>query len=362
MLAVYVSGHGFGHATRTGEVLRSVRERARALPIVVTSAAPAFLFEEAVSAPLEVRSRVVDIGLAQKDALVIDEPATAEAWRRFDAGRRRLVAEEARWLRDAGARLVLADIPPAAFEAAHAAGVPAVGLSNFSWDWIWGHHAGRQPALAEAAAAAAAAYAHAERLLRLPFACDTSAFRVVEDIPLVARRPSFSRAEARRRLGLGERPAVLLSFGGVGVPGLELQKLAALDGYQFLLTGESGTGSAPNARRVDRAELPRLGLGYLDLIGAADVVVTKPGYGIVSDCIGASARMLFTDRGDFPEYPVMVAEIPRFLPAVHVSNADLHEGRLGPALAEVLAMPFPPPPRTDGAAVAADRLLSLLGR
>jgi len=308
-----------------------------------------------------VRQKVVDVGLAQKDALVIDEAGTAAAWRRFEAARPRLVAEEARWLREAGARLVLADIPPLAFEAAHAAGVRCVGVGNFSWDWIWRHHAGREAALAEASAQAAEAYGLADRLLRLPFACDTAAFRVVEDVPLVVRRPLVPKAEARARLGLDARPCVLLSFGGVGVPGLRLETLGALVGYQFLLTGESGSGTAPNARRIERADFPRVGLSYLDLVGAADVVLTKPGYGIVSDCIGSGTRIVYTDRGDFPEYPVMVAEMPRYLPAVYVPSADVRAGRLGPALAEVLEIPFPPsPPRTDGAAVVAERALSML--
>jgi DNA-binding transcriptional ArsR family regulator len=39
---------------------------------------------------------------------------------------------------------------------------------------------------------------------------------------------------------------------------------------------------------------------------------------------------------------------------------DVREGRLGPALEAVLALPFPDPPRTDGAAVAAQRLLELM--
>ena len=102
------------------------------------------------------------------------------------------------------------------------------------------------------------------------------------------------------------------------------------------------------------------GLGYPDLVGAADVVVTKPGYGIVTDCIGAGTRLVYTERGDFPEYPVMVAEMPRYLPAVFASNEDVLEGRLGPALEAALALPFPALPRTDGAAVTAERLLGRL--
>jgi L-arabinokinase len=361
MLAVYVSGHGYGHSTRTAEVLRAVRDRAGGLPITVCTSAPAFLFEGVVSPPLAVRNVECDVGLAQEHALVIDEEGTVVAWRAFMAGWGGLVAREAAWLRASAARLVLGDIPPLAFASAGEAGLRSVGLSNFSWDWIYGHLASRVPALAVAAAQAREVYAGADLLLRLPFAGDLSAFRRIEDVPLVARKPMVAKAEARRRLGLDARPAVLLSFGGLGLSGLRPAAFGSLAGYQFLLTGRAGDGpDPPNLRRLDGEAAAALGLSYPDLVGAADVVVTKPGYGIVTDCIGASTRLVYTDRGDFPEYPVMVREMPRYLPAAFASNGDVREGRLGPALEAVLAMPFPDPPRTDGAAVAAEKLLALL--
>jgi len=360
-LAVYVSGHGYGHSTRTAEVLRAVRQRAPGLPITVCTSAPAFLFEGVVPPPLAVRRVECDVGLVQKDALVIDEEATVAAWRRFMEGWDALVAREAAWLRSSRARLVIADIPPLAFAAAGEAGLLCVGVSNFSWDWIYGHLGSRLPALAEAAAQAREAYAKADLLLRLPFAGDLSAFRRIEDVPLVVRRPPAPRRDARRRLGLDGRPAVLLSFGGLGWPGLRPAAFASLVDYQLLLTGRAGDGPVPrNLRCLDGDTLPALGLSYPDLVGAADVVVTKPGYGIVTDCIGAKTRLVYTDRGDFPEYPVMVAEMPRYLPCAFVSNEEVREGRLAEALEAVLALPFPDPPRTDGAAVAAERLLALL--
>ncbi len=95
-------------------------------------------------------------------------------------------------------------------------------------------------------------------------------------------------------------------------------------------------------------------------MGASDVVVSKPGYGIVSDCIGARTRLVYTDRGDFPEYPVLVAEMPRYLPVAYVSNQDLRDGRLGEALRQILAAPFPATPRTHGASVVAEKLLEAL--
>jgi L-arabinokinase len=361
MLAVYVSGHGFGHSTRTAEVLREIRARAAGLPIVIRTTAPAFLFEGVIAPPLSVCRVECDVGLVQHDALAIDVGRTVAAWQGFMEGWEGRVAGEAAWLRGAGARLVLGDIPPLAFAAAAAAGVPSIALGNFSWDWIYAHLAVREPILSEAAGRAAEAYALADLLLRLPFAGDLSAFRRIDDVPLVARKPQVGKAEARTRLGLDARPAVLLSFGGLGLPGLRATGFGALTDYQVLLTGQAAEGPVPaNLRRLDGPTLLAAGLDYPDLVGAADVVVTKPGYGIVSDAIAAGTRIVYTDRGDFAEYPVLVEGMSRYLPAAHVSNADLLAGRIGRALETVLAQEVPPPPDLSGASVAAERLLAMM--
>src|SRR5262249_39760875 len=151
--------------------------------------------------------------------LVLDEQATAERWRAFDAERTAWIADEAAWLRTAGVRVVLGDVPPLAFAASRAAGATAIALANFSWGWIYRHLARREPALEAAADTAARDYAACDLLLRLPFAGDLGVFPKIRDIPLVARRPRLSREESRRRLGLGAGPIVLWSFGGIPLEG-----------------------------------------------------------------------------------------------------------------------------------------------
>jgi L-arabinokinase len=295
--------------------------------------------------------------------MIMDEAATAQAWRSFVAGDLSRVADEARWLRREGARVVLGDIPPLAFAAAAEAGVPSVGLSNFSWDWIYRHMSVRFPGLADAADWAAAAYRRCGLLLQLPFAGDLSAFPRREEIPLVARSPRATREGARRLLDLPDGPLALVSFGGLGLPRFDPSVLGQVRGWDFLLTGvETGgplnaTGWPANATGLDIDRAAARGLGYIDIVGAVDVCITKPGYGIVSDAIGARTRMVYTERGDFPEYPILVAEMARWLPSRHVSNADLLAGRLEPVLQEVTAAPFPPPPDMGGAERAARRLL-----
>jgi L-arabinokinase len=366
VLVAYVSGHGYGHATRVGEVLHSVRTSDPRIPLAVVTSGPERLYRQAVPGAFEFRSLDCDVGLVQKGALVMDEDATVDRWRAFVADDARRIAAEAGWLRERGARAVLGDIPPLAFAAAAEAGIPSFGLSNFSWDWIYRYMSARHPGLAEAADWAAASYRLCGLLLQLPFAGDLSAFPRREAIPLVARKPRTSRAEARRALGLPSGPLALVSFGGLGLPGFDPGVLGSVEAWTFVMTGlETGgpanaNGWPANATGLDVDRAADLGLGYIDLVGAVDVCITKPGYGIVSDAIAARTRMVYTERGDFPEYPVLVGEMARWLPSRHVSNDDLLAGRLRAALDGVMALPFPPPPDTSGAERAARRLLEVV--
>ena len=216
----------------------------------------------------------------------------------------------------------------------------------------------REPGFAEPARAAATAYARAHLLLELPFAGDLGAFPRREAVPMVARPQRRPREETRRLLGLGPEPVVLVSFGGLGLPAFDPRVLEGLSDYRFVLETDEADLPA-NVTGLSREGLEARGLWYLDVIGAADVVVTKPGYGIVTDCIAAGTRLVYTDRGDFPEYPILVAEMARYVPSAYVSNDDLRRGRLEGALERVLEEPPPPPPRLDGAEVAAKRLLEV---
>lgn len=344
--------------------MKTVRRLEPELPIVVTTSAPFHLFEGVIAPPLRLRQLECDVGLAQRDALTIDLAATAERWSEHARKLPALLREEAGFLKHGRARVVLGDVPPLAFAAAAEAGAPSVALANFSWDWIYRHYAGRHPVLREAADVCAAAYERCSLLLRLPFAGDLGAFPRLGDIPLVARRPRLGRLDARRRLELPSGPLVLLSFGGLSMPGFDPALLGALSGLSFFWVGESASAKSPsslpgNATFVPRARLAELGLGYADVVAAADVVVTKPGYGIVSDAIAAGTAVVYTERGDFPEYEILVAGMKRWLPCAYVSNADLLAGRLREPIEAVLRAPLPEPPRLDGAPVAAKRLLEL---
>jgi hypothetical protein len=77
----------------------------------------------------------------------------------------------------------------------------------------------------------------------------------------------------------------------------------------------------------------------------------------------ASTPILYTSRGDFREYDVLVAEMPRYVRSRFISQADLFAGRWLAPLGELLAQPQPTEklPAT-GAEVAAEFIFATSSR
>lgn len=352
----YVSGHGFGHASRVCEVLRALRARRPDVPIAVRSPAPRWFFAQALDGELAHAACQLDVGVVQADSLTVDIDATATAYGAIEARRAALIAAEVTALASMRPALVFADIPSLAFEVAAALAVPGIGMTNFSWDWIYADYARDHPAFVPLVRALRRGYGHATLLCRLPLCGDLSAFPRVRDVPLVARRAVLTGDEVRRRLDLPRHQrVVLLSFGGIG---LSLAAVPSLPGVSFVSTaGAAVGGEGPRGCRVLSGEaLGRAGVRYEDLVGAADAVITKPGYGIVAECIANRTPIVYTPRGRFAEYDVLVDGIAAHLAHAVLAADDLRGGRWGAALEQAWARPMPPPVASDGAAVVAELL------
>jgi L-arabinokinase len=186
---------------------------------------------------------------------------------------------------------------------------------------------------------------------------------VLRDVPFIARRSSRPCDEIRRALGLGPRDVVVLaSFGGHTL-GLDYGAIAAGSPFRLMLTDYEYPrgGDANNLMRVTRASLADAGLRYEDLIAASDVVVGKPGYGIVSECVANGTAFLYASRDRFAEQEIFEREMPTLLRCRRIERDVLMAGHWRSDIEALLAQPRPSsPPPTDGAEVAATAILNLL--
>ena len=327
-VALAVSGHGFGHAVRSAEVARALI--ARGARVVVRTEAPRWLFPEDVEW-LPSPGWPLDIGVVQHDGLDFDIDATRDRWRAFAGEFDSRASTEGNLLREADVNIVVGDIPPLGFAAASHAGLPSFAVSNFTWDWIYA----LWPDFEDIVARVRSGYGHADALLRLPLhATDAEAFVAFEhvrDVPLIGRHATRSRDAIRCDLGLAaDRRVVLISFGGFNAAGLDVSQLGRWSDYTFVLIQHKG--SLP-ANVLNLNESPA---DYVSLLAACDVVVTKPGYGIVADCLANRVAVLFTDRGPFREYEVLARDLTRLGRARYVPRQTVLSGALGPDLDALL--------------------------
>lgn len=320
-VALVCSGHGFGHVGRQLALAEALLERGAAVD-VYTAAPPRLVADDLPAA--RVVPWTVDIGLVQHDSRTEDVAATvplAEAL----ATEARVDALAAAL---AGVDRVVADVAPAALEAARRAGVPALAVGNFDWPWVYRHYPPLVPL-----AGRLAAWQAAHTGWSLTPGPGLTGFRATVPGGLLGRR----RAPVR----VAER-AVLVSFGGFGLADLD-RWLPVLDGVTWVIAPPMPRLDRPDVRWVEDRPFP-------GLVAGADLVLTKPGYGIHAETALAGVPVVWIDRGSFPEAP--------WLEAAMRDRGDLKlEGEVGPVVLRRLAEPRPAPVESRAADALARRVL-----
>jgi hypothetical protein len=371
-IVFYISGHGFGHASRSIEVINAMLAKRPETRIGVRTAAPRWLFDLSVKGKVTFNALETDTGVVQIDALTLDEADSIRRASSFHSDLVTRAASETRSLRELGAGLIVGDIPPLAFAVGAAAGIPSIGLGNFTWDWVYADYP-RVRLAPSLLPAIRGAYAKASMALRLPMSGGFESFSNVKDIPFIARHATKTREEVCKALKIpADKPIVLSSFGVYGLP-LDADVLAKFKKYTVITTSNMPVSRArkdtPTIEKkgsfitINEEAMYDHGVRYEDLVGAAEAVVTKPGYGIISEAIANDAAILYTARGHFPEYDILLEEMPKYLRSAFISHDDLFNGKWETHLDKLLAQPkIKKKPETNGADVAADMLLKALDK
>src|SRR5688572_21711553 len=370
----YISGHGVGHATRSIEVINHILAKRPETRVGVRTSAPRWLFDLTVKGKVTFTTLEADTGVVQVDALTLDEADSIRRASSFHSDLVTRAASETRSLRELGAGLIVGDGPPLASAVGASAGIPSISIGNFTWDWIYADYP-RVRLAPSLLPAIRGAYAKGSMALRLPMSGGFESFSNVKDIPFIARVASMSREDVCKRLKLpADKPLVLASFGGYGLPGLDTDTISKFKKYTVVTTANvplsrvrKDTPAVVERKgafiSVNEEAMYDAGVRYEDLVGAADVVVTKPGYGIISECIANDTAILYTSRGHFPEYDVLVEEMPKYVRSAFITQDDLFAGKWESALDKLRAQAkLKKKPEMNGADVAAEILLKALDK
>ncbi|WP_061256713.1 sugar kinase [Leptospira interrogans] len=339
-ITYYVSGHGFGHISRSMEIILYLLRSFPDLTIDLVTVREKFLDTLFLSEEdtknlrrLQIRKRSLDVGMIQKDSLSIDTVATEAAIEEFNLQKSYIQISEIESCLDFGTELIISDSASLPFKIADKLKIPSLFIGNFTWDFIYSGYAKESSIFEKATRSIYEEYYHATFGLLLPFNCPANSLAEQKQIGLVGRKPFLNKNEAKEFFKLPkDKIHLLFSFGAYGVETsrFDWEKFDP-EKYTIVLSGtDFDLLKIPNKQKNGIIQLSNL--HYPDLLTACDFVITKPGYGILSEAVYAKTPVLYTDRGNFPEVPYLHKSLTEEIPSSYISNEDLFLFRLNKPL------------------------------
>jgi len=359
-IAFYIDSHGFGHTTRSISLASQFPPDWK---VHFRTNGPEWLFREELSREFEIHPSPLDIHPIHSEGYVVDAERTRLFLLEGIARAEDRIESEVAWLDKNRIDTVLSDISPLAIEAAYRCGVPCFGVSNFTWHWIL------EPMLTDAESRSSLErlsemIGHATKNFRLPLSVPEVFPGESVDTPLLSRTPRSSREAFRSKCGMdADCLYILVTFGGFDSADRDLERLEEWSPIRFVRTLPHNTRRRnPRDRFLVRSET--LGnlyhyvhpeLHHPDLVGAVDAVITKPGYGILSETLPLGTPMLLDTREDFREFQVILDALrgyPQisFLPSERMERLDF--GKDLESILKVERIPWKG--RTDGAEFIVD--------
>jgi hypothetical protein len=336
-VAYYISAHGYGHGVRSCDIIRAINHSFPHLNVQIISDLPSvFLSNRIGSVRNPIRPGSFDVGMVQLDSIRVDVDATLIRVEQLLSRRKELVAQELDYVRRMKFALVVADIPAIPLESAALAGIPGMAVGNFGWDWIYSGFAAQDPRWTTAVKVFQEQYSCADLLLRLPFSERMAAFPNIEDVPLIASPGKTRRSEIAAISGCDPgKKWILLSFTTLGWNDQSLAKVESIVDCEFF-TVRPLAWKRSNIHPLDRDQVT-----FSDVVASVDAVISKPGFGILSDCIANDKPLIYADRSDFLEYAILEDAIKKYLKHCHIPSAELYRGDLVQSLESIWTCPLP---------------------
>jgi len=342
-VAYYITGHGFGHVTRSLELIRGLLVTERFRVHVVTNIPRKFFHDELLEFQINIDyfpftvddkeqeqvtinqceqlsfvhwDRNLDTGGIQRDVIYMDPLLTLDAYyREIHSIRDSLLNIEVQWLQQQHIHLILMDATTLACRAGSISGVKTVFVTNFSWDFIYQeslqdiktlHLFDENPeeyekyqqmiTIATEDMLDCTYYIRYPGVVPLPkeFNMEKSCYG-----PLITRKIRNSQLREELKIPEGMK-MLLLGFGG--------HKTEWSLEDSFLPTGwvcyvlRASPELMPSSRFI---ALPQ-NIYVPDWIHAADVVLGKIGYGFVSESLNGGTPLVYVPRVYWAEEDYLV--------------------------------------------------------
>ncbi|WP_188533125.1 glycosyltransferase [Paenibacillus abyssi] len=307
-VSYYISDYGYGHAARSIAVIRSLLQFSgnRLRIIICCSKALSFIKEslkEYDQEIIEYRNVSTDLGyILKQGSIQPDIDRLTVEYLKYIEGFPQLVERECKFLRQENISLVISDISPIPFAAANAVNIKSVGISNFTW-----YTAYTQMLEEHLLTPIKEAYSQMDYFVSLPGADEPYWGRYGHlRAGFFCREPLEKDLEQLSyQLNLnGSKIVVFFALGmSIGVDDLKGMQMWEDDSCLFIVSSNMD---------IDHKNVIRIPEHYTEsqhYVALSDIVISKPGWGTVSEAVSLGKPLLLLKRDSFVEDDNTVAAL-----------------------------------------------------
>lgn len=315
--------------------MQALRVRLPGVHFDLFTQAPEWFFHDSLSGGFTYHNFASDVGLVQATPFTEDLPATVAKLKYAKAITHSQVSLAAKILAERQCRLVVCDIAPVGIQAAHAAGLPAVLVENFTWDFIYARYADLEPGFVPFIKDFEQEFSQTDLHVQSMPAVRTNP--AAQRVLPVARRPVHDRADTRERLGVSnDEPLILVTVGGIEEKFTSLTALKKYSHCRFVLPAASNQF----IREDNLILLPhRSDFYHPDLVQASNAVIAKLGYSTLAEVYQAGLPFAYIPREKFPETPPLAEFARRAMGAHELTRLDFSSGNWGDLPEHLLQVP-----------------------
>lgn len=356
-IGVFISGHGFGHGTRTCAILREI---SRLIPcnFDIFSNLPTWFFKQNLS-PLNITLHHIktDIGLVQKTPFLHDLDETVNQLKKFVRFDSKDFIFCERLIRRKKHDLLISDISPLGLEVGFRTGVPNVLIENFTWDWIYQIYTETASDFLPIIEVLEKSYSYASLRIKVTPFCDSKTGSI--KTPPVSRKVIQTPEEIREKLKIEQgKKVILLTTGGITKRLDLIDKMKRQKDVVFITSGDiQKTTLDKNIISIPM----KSDFHYPDLVNAVNLVAGKAGYGTIAECWSTNTPLLGCYRTNFRESEVLLDFASKELEHNKLTVNDFEKmDWMDTASSTMKELHEKSPKKTNGALLASEAILNFI--
>jgi UDP-N-acetylglucosamine transferase subunit ALG13 len=292
-IAYYISDYGYGHASRSIAIIRKILNEPNIKIIVCHSYALAFIKDSLNFNRVSYRNTKTDIGyFLEENSIHPDKIRIIQEYKNFLVNWNERMDQEEMFLQMNKVDLVISDISPLPFGAAERLGIPAIGISNFSWYTAY-------QGLIDNTMLDPFKEAYQKLTSFFALAGSKENWNVpINNYGFFSREIDLQEVQRIRQYAnpKGNLKVVFLGL-GMKIDVGSLNELPIWDSPNCVFLVSSNV----QVNRPNVFQIPGDYLESQNFIAASDLVISKAGWGIIGEAISANVPLLILDRTSMKE-------------------------------------------------------------